>query len=215
MSLTRSAALLYLLAVAAPQDPAVTDVPFGKAADIDGKMPDEEWADAAVVKVGETATIRVKHDKTTLYLAHSKFPAGGFACLFVKSGDDVRILHASAQLGSALYRKKADAWNPAAKDYAWKKADRMWKEEGWRASEGFAAGQEFAVSFKTLGLEGAESATIALGYVHFEKREGKSLVWPDTGDACADAKLLAGWNPEGLKFDFSKWAVIHPARDSK
>lgn len=190
---------------------AETAVPLGKSAEIDGKMPAEEWADAAEIKVGKEGSLRIKHDKSTLFLSHSKLPPEGFACLFVKTGNDARVLHASAQLGSARYLKKDEAWNPQSKDYAWKKADAMWKDEGWKASTGAPAGQEFAVSFKTLGIEGDAAATIAFGYVHFEGREGKAIVWPETGDSCGHAKLLAGWNPEGMKFDFSKWAVIRPS----
>ena len=208
-------AILGLAPVVMGEDKPAKDgalqIPLGKAAAIDGKLEDAEWSDALAVKVGDAGAVRLKHDKESLYLSWSKFPGQGYACLFVKSGDNVKVFHASQALGSALYEKKGDVWNPKVKAYAWKKPDVLWKDEGWKATTQAPAGQEFAVSFKTLGIEGNAAATIALGYVYFEKGEGKSLTWPDAKDACGDSKLLGGWNPEGLKFDFSKWAVVRPA----
>ena len=205
---------LCVLTGAVPQEKPAGVAPFrilpGRAPEIDGRILDDEWSDALEVKVTDSCSLRLKHDKSAVYLSYAKFPQEGFACLFVKCGDDVKLLHASAQLGSAMYVKKDASWNPKSKDYVWRKADAMWKEEGWKATVMAPAGQEFAVSFKTLGIEGDSEATLGFGYVYFEKGSPKTISWPDTKDACGDSKLLSGWNPAGLKFDFSKWAVIKP-----
>jgi hypothetical protein len=200
-----------------PPSPAapLLAVPRGETPAIDGVVDHAEWAGAAVVTLGQGANLRVMHDGASVYLALSGLDvpdAMAFACVFVADPDRVAVHHASAKLGSAAYTPDATgAYQPAAKTYEWRDPDAMLREEGWTAS---TVGpdrkqQELALAFARLGLPG-EPRPIALGYVYFppdtEVADAGVLTWPlGLADGVANAELLAGFNPDGVRFDPSRW----------
>ena len=152
-SLRHVLVLAVFVASAAGANPI--EVPKGSGVDVDGVVGDDEWADAAHFVVEGSASVLLKSDGESLLLAYRGFPKGafGFGCVFVLRDDAVHVLHASAQLGSAVYRAQGEAgWGPDSEKYAWKKPERMWKEEGWMANTNpQGAQQEFRISFEALG----------------------------------------------------------------
>lgn len=212
-----------------PAAPPIT-VPFGSAPRIDGKVAPEEWAGAHQVDIGAGARLHLVHDGAHLFLAVSGVPAHGFglACVFIAEADRVHVLHASAKLGSAIYTQSAGAgFDPRSKEYAWKPADQILREEGWMAStvgEGSdGSTQEFAIALNRLALA-ADTATpsspVAVGYSYLNSdtdRDDKImsglLTWPRaTGDAVANISLLGGWNPDQVRFLPERWARLTLAR---
>src|SRR5262245_9429251 len=77
----------------------IIDVPRGAPAIIDGKIDKAEWARAEPDRLSDGSVIRMQHDGRDLFLAVE--PVGsGFSSLCVAGEKNVRILHASAALGS-------------------------------------------------------------------------------------------------------------------
>lgn len=89
---------------------AALQIPRGNAVTIDGKLDEVEWADAAREKLTDGAELRLKADAEFLYVG-LRSGGLGWPQLYVWDDKVVRVLHASASLGTAIY-SKADgkAW---------------------------------------------------------------------------------------------------------
>jgi hypothetical protein len=145
-------------------------VPFGGAPVIDGRVDEAEWAHAAVVPLDRGVSLRLLHDGARVYLAVSGLTPPtelGFACLVVAEPAQIRVLHASAKLGSAIYTAGADdRYHPQAKTYDWRPADVLLRDEGWMATTVGGPGppqQEFTLTYGALGLPD-HPRQIAVGY---------------------------------------------------
>lgn len=198
-------------------------IPFGRAPVVDGQVSDAEWSGALAVALGGGATLRILHDGARVYLGIAGVPAApgaGFGCVMIAEPGQVRVLHASYKLGSAVYTPNGrGTYRPRSKTYDWRDAEALLRDEGWMASTARADGgreQEFALGFARLGLP-HRPARIALGY--FYQREpgatdlstASALVWPaGLDDAVAEVELLAGLNPDGLRFETERWVTLRP-----
>lgn len=174
---------------------------------IDNALSEGEWQAASKIPLAEGGYVRIGADAETVYLALGNVPPGrfGFACVFLHLEDRVMVLHASAQLGSAIYREKDGQWYPDHEKYEWKVADRMWREEHWQAGVRPKGTQEFAISRKILGTQ----PVIALGYWLVENRQERAIPWPDgLDDGTQNLRLLAGFNPGGLQFSPARWVTL-------
>ncbi len=136
---------------------------FGTAPMIDGIFDEGEWDDAGIIQAGEYQQFRIKHDSTNLYFAM----IGDGGNLFFDKGKELHVLHASAQLGSAIYAKSDDSILSLTQPYSYSLwgvqdqpldtiHDRMagyLAENGWVGSiGGNKAESEFAISFDWLGV---------------------------------------------------------------
>lgn len=161
------------------------EVPHVRAATVDGVIDEAEWRGAWRTTLSQGTEVRLMHDGRRLFVGLSKLPgAAGWACAFVAPAgrSPVRVLHASAQLGSAIYdaagagasSSGSGAWSPRSATYAWKVAERLVREEGWMANvsaKGDAAAREFAIDLDRLAPttttaaargDGAASGTAAV-----------------------------------------------------
>ena len=95
--------LVCLLACSSTHEvePTGVIVRFGTTPTIDGVFDPGEWDDAEIVRADTIEQFRIKHDGSNLYFA---VRAGGGNILF-DTDSGVRVLHWSAQLGSAEYLK--------------------------------------------------------------------------------------------------------------
>ena len=175
--------LAFLVGCASPKPPT-----------IDGVVNASEWAGARVERV-EDVTIRFRHDSERLYISIERPQPMGFACVLVAREGVVRVLHASAKLGSATY---VDG-KPASKDYVWRDAATMQREEGWHATTMKSpAMQEFAIDRDKLG-------PIAISFY----TPSRTIGWPaGLNDGAANLELVAGFNPDGLTFETAKWITV-------
>lgn len=209
-----------------------TMVPFGAAPQVDGKVTPDEWREAQRVEVGAGAHLYLMHDGAHVYLAVAQVPAHGFglACVFIAEADRVHVLHASAQLGSAVYVPSGgERFDPRSKQYAWKPPADILREEGWMASSvgkgSDGSAHEFRIALARLGLGPGATTTslpIAVGYSYLNSDTDRNdnqmsglLTWPSrTGDAIAEVRLLGGWNPDQVRFAPERWArlTLAPAR---
>jgi hypothetical protein len=194
-----------------PSNAELVHVPHGGTPVVDGKVDDAAWSAAHSVSLGDGARVRMLHDGRYLFLAFEEAGATGwgFGVLYVAREKEILVLHASAQIGSAVYRPNdAGTWSPEASRYAWKPAQQLLKEEGWYANvatEGGADAREFAVR-----LDLVRNAPVALAYVRQEGENGRVVRTLPIGlrDGAADMRLIEGHNPDGLAFDPAKWVRL-------
>lgn len=139
---------------------------FGSTPTIDGVFDSGEWDDALIVKADTVELFRIKHDSENLYFA---VQAGGGDLVFDMDAG-VRVLHWSAQLGSAEYVKSGTSDQVLDKPFAYelwglkdespaviqKALAEYLAKNGWTANTapmGNLMQSELAVSFEWLGLD--------------------------------------------------------------
>jgi hypothetical protein len=102
-----------------PAEEAVLLAPRAAAPVIDGRIEPGEWASAAMESFADGSELLLMSDDNTLYLAiRSATPEMIAANVFLNRGEQIEILHVSAALGTALYKKGALNWQQQ-KDFTW------------------------------------------------------------------------------------------------
>lgn len=216
---------MIVVACSSPGKPPTTvtaartlDVPPSAAPTLDGNVDAAEWARAKTVDLGSGVTLRLMHDDAKLYLAVSGLTTGtGFGCVMVADTDRVSIFHASAKLGSALYeRTGSGTFRPRSKEYVWREPDAMLREEGWTATTvggEQALQQEYAITYEQLGWPD-KPRPIAFGYFvnppnAQDLTAARVLAWPtDLDDAVTNVELVAGANPDDVRFEPARWMLL-------
>ncbi|MEW5915730.1 MAG: hypothetical protein AB1762_04970, partial [Gemmatimonadota bacterium] len=147
----------------------------------------------------------------------------GFVSLCLVDGDSVRILHASAALGSVRYGRSGATWsspdtafvygmrNTDTTDSARHERQSYLAQHGWvattvRMGRGFQ--HEMQIALEHLG----RAPRIAVAFFVIGTGDAWSIQrWPDdlsAQDGCNDANLVRGSVPRGLRFDPSAWAEL-------
>lgn len=188
-------------------------VPKASAPTIDGVINEAEWKSAAEPAKG----IRLMHDGRFLYLGLSG-GGEGLGSINLASKGKVLVLHASAALGTAVYEAKQDGWHIGRKfTFNCRKTDnspvaveersKFLAADGWVANvfnQGSKDQREYKIS---LDLLDDEKATLAITYFDTQKNEN-TISWPPATDDTYHPKLAAGWLPEPIQLDPSKWAKV-------
>lgn len=192
----------------------VIKVPRGPAPVIDGRIEEAEWRGAAVERLDNGLTTRLRHDGQFLFLAVSS-TAEGFPSVCIARADTVRILHASAALGAVTYTSRDGRWsttdtafgygmrNTALTDGAREERKLYLAQHGWVGSTarmGQGRSHELQVSLAMLG----PTPRIALGYFRMAGA-GDRVTWPaflaDSTEGCAELRLIQGWVVERPRFE--------------
>lgn len=185
--------------------PSPVKVPRGSAPVIDGRIDSVEWRGAAMERLANGLTVRLRHDGRDLYVAVSS-SSNGFPSVCAVRADTLRVLHASAALGAVGYTRSGDSWSSrdTAFVYSMRSGDttararqerQAYREtHGWVASTARMGNQrnhEFQIS---LGLLDSSEPRIAIGYYQME---GPQVTWPEglltAGEGCSELRLLQGW----------------------
>jgi len=195
---------------------------FGRTPTIDGVFDAGEWDDAQIARADTTELFRIKHDGVNLYFA---VQAGGGNLLF-NTDAGVRVLHWSAQLGSAEYMKSDTLTQSLAKPFAYElwglqnepaaviqdTLARYLAEHGWAASTapmGNLMQSELVVSFDWLGVAPGSGRFVEIPGV----RIGAGLMIA-RGDPREEA-LLALSREEMMKlYPPVSWPAASPPRDA-
>ncbi len=195
---------------------------LGSTPTIDGVFDPGEWDDAEIARADTIEQFRIKHDGVNLYFA---VRAGGGDLVF-NTDEGIRVLHWSAQLGSAEYMKSDTLTQSLAKPFAYE----LWglqdespaviqetlagylAENGWAAntaSMGNLMQSELAVSFDWLGLKTDSGRFVEIPGV----RIGAGLMI--TRDDPRKEELLALSREEMKKlYPSVSWPAESPAKDS-
>ncbi|MFC1500578.1 hypothetical protein ACFL6T_06160 [Candidatus Zixiibacteriota bacterium] len=148
---------------------------WGSTPIIDGVFDSGEWDDAVIVRADTVEQFRIKHDGVNLYVA---VKAGGGELRF-DTDAGLRILHWSAQLGSAAYIKTETSIQTLDRPFAYElwalqnespsvireTLERYLAENGWvsnLAGMGNLMESELAISFEWLGIHDGSQRFVEL-----------------------------------------------------
>lgn len=213
------AALVLLLASTAHAavKPVRIDVPRTmRRPVVDGRIGSAEWTRAARVQLMDGGHALLLHDGTYLYVGLvARRAAAGSVCTM--NGDQVRVLHASAALGTALFDRRDGTWaltqgftftNRDTGNSQAAHADRkqFLGTQGWFANA-HPAGQlqrEYQIR-----LAGRNEVPLVLSLMSWVKADEYDLdVWPDSVvDGCAELDLAGGWTDREYTFAPESWGV--------
>lgn len=196
-------------------------VPRASAPAIDGRLDDAEWAASFREQTRGGLQVRLQQDATSLFIGVTS-PGSGFVSVCLASGERVRILHASAALGSVNY-KRGDAgdWEAAEINFAYgmrntaldatavSERRAYLAKHGWVASTARMGGGH--VQEVQVALRGVTPGTrLALAY-YLTSGAGSVLYWPEAmapTDGCTDLQLVRGTVPTRLRFDPGRWYAL-------
>lgn len=192
--------------------PAQTDVT------LDGTINEAEWKAGSSQPLEGGGTVHLMMRGNLLYVG-IRGPAPGVAHVCVGSDTEVSILHVSAAVGSARFRREGDRWTLQS-PFAWSLRDpgltgaaadaraAYLKKEGWVGTiskMGPGTDRELAIDRGRFGQRlrlSVAYATIA------ENQPGKVSKWPDLRDTCSDVKAVGGSLPDQPRFLVNDWAIV-------
>ena len=94
----------------APEDPPI----------LDGTISPSEWDGATIESFADGSQLFLMRNGEFLYVGiRAKEPRTIAANIFIQRGDEISILHASAALGTAIYRRGEDGWQQV-QDFTWR-----------------------------------------------------------------------------------------------
>lgn len=199
--------------------------PIGPAPTLDGAIGDDEWAGA----------LRIERDGHTLFLMRDggrvsvgvRSPAEFvITTICIRDGDRVRIVHASAALGEAVYRRDGDSWAQESTPDAWARFghDRaawpglqqsFFADHGWTGSHanmGAATDTELAVALEALVDDAGEPLPFAIVLYEPARNAADSRVLltlpADLSDDAISHGINAGFWPETASFATESWTMI-------
>lgn len=183
---------------------------------IDGAVSPKEWKGAVRVRVGDGAHALLQHNGQFLFIALVGRNVG-VASLCTQRGKDVRVLHASGALGTAIYEPADKKWSmkqgftftnrdTGASAEAMAERKKFLTAEGWFANtlEQMVPQREFQIR-----TEGRREIPLVLGFLGFQTAQrSRMYYWPDTlTDDCGSPELAAGATDVEYAFDPSHWGV--------
>ncbi len=188
------------------------EVPKGSTITVDGKMNDDEWKDALTQDLKGGGQLKLKHDGEFLQIG-LQGGKPGLSHVYLTDGKDIYVLHASAALGQAIYKKEGEAWQPAQK-FNWGLRDQAANSEGsstflktnnWLASVPTPAttAREYKVAMK---FRDGEIFRMAAA---FTNNPTSPQFFPQTlADDTLKPELLFGSEPPDLNFKTEQWVTL-------
>jgi len=199
---------MFLLAFALA---ATLDVPRAAAPVIDGTIVAEEWKSATRIELTNGGHALLQHDGTFFYLAITG-PRTGIVSLCMPAGEDVHVLHASAALGTAVFKDSR-----VTRDFVWTNRDtkdtaardKFLDAEHWfaNATPPTALSKEREMQ---IAIAGRKEIPLTVAFMSFAPNEEQLIhVWPAAlADGCASIDLAAGKTAGPLTFDRATWGVV-------
>jgi len=192
-------------------------IPKGIAVSIDGRFSVEEWKDALRQELIGGGEAHLKQDGAYLYVC-LRGSKQGWAHVYVTRGDTIFVLHASAALGTAIYRRsKGDVWQ-SVQEFSWTMRDTSLAREAMNAREKFLESHGWVANTVRMGTPGTLEFKIvrklfngdtSLLATLFASDPKSPQFWPPTlKDDCLAEKLIYGTTPADLKFNREGWAKI-------
>ena len=196
-------------------DPNFLSVPQGSPLTIDGTLAPGEWDKAHVEIFADGSELFLMYDQGYLYLGiRSNTPEMIVGNIFVNQGDEIRILHTSAALGTAIYARGADRWQQTQtfdwrcrrtdqSDAAQAERDLFLQNEGW-VSINSRIGTPNELEYKIEVPSG--SLRLVANLLRSSDPDVK-IAWPsDLDDDCV--KPTPGGLPAQMQFSPDRWALI-------
>jgi hypothetical protein len=206
-------ALLPIMAAHA-QQPAQQDLGIT----LDGRIGEAEWKASSSRDMEGGGKVHLMVRDKLLYVG-IRGPAAGTAHVCVNSGEQVRLLHVSAAVGSATYSQGEVGWRLQS-PFAWSLRDpasggaasieraAYLQKEGWVGTVSrMGPDREIVIDRSRFG---SNRLRLAVAYIALtgDNKPGPVSRWPDTRDSCADPATIAGPAPQNAKFLVNDWAVV-------
>jgi hypothetical protein len=191
--------------------PAVIEVPRRAAATIDGAFSPGEWDGAFKTSLQNGGELRLMSDGEYLFVG-IRSRRLGYGSLCLSRPGEVRVLHSSAALGTAVYRNEGGQWKKS-RWFSWccrateetPERQEHLRTEGWIASIGYM-GPPQEMEYQ-IALEGGE-LTLAVVYQTGPSRE-TAYWWPvSLDDDCLGLTLSNAVAPETLRFSPETWMRV-------
>lgn len=179
---------------------------------IDGILEQGEWdrADKYYFEDGSELLLIISED--ILYLAiQAGIPDMIAGNVFLQNADQIKILHTSAALGTAVYQDGGEGWNKI-QDFEWccrarieseqARIDRedFFDQEGWLGINSFLGNQnELEYKIQLSGRPG----NLAVNFLSADN-PGLKLVWPE-GIVDGPAQPVDGGFPDVMEFAPQNW----------
>lgn len=213
LSPSLAALALALLALPAPATDTLKAAAAEAAPSLDGTIGDDEWAGAHRVPMSPRGELLAQTAGGVLWLAQrGESPILGSLCL--ANEEKVVVLHASAALSSAVYRRGNEGGWRLERGFSWccrqggDELAALIAEEGWGANvvhDGTPGEMEYRIDVaKLLGDGPVHFAAVALDF-----DAGELLTAPaGLDDGCADDTLVRGETPETERFAPESWYAL-------
>ena len=134
--------------------------------------------------------------------------------VFVERGGEIAILHSSAALGTAVYKKGTDTWQQV-RDFSWSCRDTSASEAAQAERAGFLRTEHWVAANARMGnpneleyqIEVSED-TMLLAVVFLRASDpNEKIPWPtDLEDDCT--KPTPGGLPENMDFSPVQWGTL-------
>jgi hypothetical protein len=190
-------------------------IPLGNPPTLDGTISPGEWEQAAIESFADGSQLLLMQDGEFLYVGIRANETGTIAGnVFIQHGDEIKILHSSAALGTAIYKKDTDRWQQT-QDFTWhcrttsnsesaqdERAEFL-AEEGWLAANGWmGTPNELEYQIKIPDGDFRLAAVYIKASPPYEK-----IPWPPQ---LIDDTILPtpGGLPDSFYFSSEQWIVL-------
>jgi L-ascorbate metabolism protein UlaG (beta-lactamase superfamily) len=193
-------------------------VPRGDSPTLDGAIDDTEWQGAARVELDAGGEARFVHDGARLYVG-IRGGGEGWSHVYLAGDDTVRVLHASAALGSVRYGRAADGSWHTADTFVYELRDTSLSAEAEAARQAHLAAHGWVATLSPMGEPGSQEFAIDLARlpprprvaVLYASDPGAPSAWPALSDDTRRPELVRGDAPTSLTFDPDTWAALELA----
>ena len=181
---------------------------------IDGREGLQEWKAANVIPLANGGSILYRSSAGGVDLA-VRTEENGWSHIYLFDGELIRILHASAALGTAEYVRSANGWRPV-REFEWGARDASMSAEAVEVRRKHLLQQGWVASTTNMGEQGflefhldqrlLSGSDIRIAVVSAASADAPHY-WPETlGDATLAEELIYGNTPADLEFDPGQWA---------
>lgn len=187
-------------------------IPRGTSIRVDGILVAGEWGDASVVPLGGGTNLYLKHDGEDLLIA-TQSPQISLVDVCILRGEQVRVFHSSASLGTAVYSRQGETWARIT-DFTWMLRDgsavapedreKHLAEFGWVASTVGLGNATREFRLRRAALQPSDRIAVAV----YSPVSGMST-WPTAvKDGCASVGFAMGTAAPTAMFEPASWSPL-------
>lgn len=185
---------------------------------IDGTLSESEWKNAKKLELAGGGEAIYKVIEDVVYMG-VRGVEEGWVTIYLTDGKNIYALHASAALGTAIYKKEKIGWkniqgfnyqvrDASMSEEAIKLRESFYKKNHWVASTVEMSNKnerEFKISKK---FSNGKKMKIAIVYATATDPIKLQICPKTLSDDTTNLELVKGNTPPELKFNFADWTII-------